>query len=382
MKKVISVVAIVILILMGLASMQAQAAQAAPKGKATAVQPARPASGEWEKLAAEARKEGTLVVVGTSLGATKAAISKAFREKFGVNIQYLDGWGAEVTAKVLAQRSAGLYTVDIGHTGDGTFFEMQPHHITVPLEPFMILPEITDGSKWRGGRIPFIDKEKHIMSFVAMSIPPAIYNMDMVKENEITRNADLLNPKWKGKIVLGDPTITGTGNNWFTHVVTVLHSRDEGLKFMRDFVKQEPLVSRDNRQLVEWVAKGKYPVGVAASMSVTAQFKQLGASIGYGALADRPFISPGPGNMYVFDKAPHPNAAKLYVNWLLSREGAELWVPAHGYPSLRLDVAANNSIDPALIPPKDVSVTKEASYLKLQGDMRTLAKEVFKDLMR
>ncbi len=151
---------------------------------------------------------------------------------------------------------------------------------------------------------------------------------------------------------------------------------------MREFVKQEPVISRDNRQLVEWVAKGEYPVGVSASLTVTAQFKQLGAPIGYAGLRDKPFLSPGPGNIYVFDKAPHPHAAKLYINWLLSREGAELWVPAHGYPSLRLDVAANNAIDPALIPPKDVSITKDASYLKLQGEMRNAANEVFKDLLR
>ncbi len=375
-----TVITIVMSFLVSMALTLGEAAQQTPQAKGGITQPAKASMADWERLVANARKEGTLIVVGTSLGDTKAIISKAFREKFGVNIQYLDGWGAEVTAKVMAQRAAGLYTVDVGHTGDGTFFEMQPYHITVPLEPFLVLPEVVDGSKWRGGKLPFIDKEKQIMSFVLMSNPPAIVNTNTVKDNEIRRNVDLLNPKWKGKIVFGDPTITGTGNNWFTHVVNVLHSREEGIKFMRDFAKQEPAIYRDNRMLLEAVAKGKYPVGVSASMALTAQFKQLGAPIGYAGLADKAFVTPGAGNIYVFDRAPHPNATKLYVNWLLSKEGAELWAPAHGYPSLRLDV--NNQMDSALIPPRDISVTHDASYLKLQAEMRVLAKDIFKDLMR
>lgn len=163
-------------------------------------------------------------------------------------------------------------------------------------------------------------------------------------------------------------------------MVNVLHTREDGLKFMRDFAKQEPVISRDNRLLLEGVAKGKYPIGVSASMALTAQFKQLSAPIGYAGLVDKAFVTPGAGNIYVFDKAPHPNATKLYINWLLSKEGAELWVPAHGYPSLRLDV--NSHMDSALIPPKDVSVTHDASYLKLQAEMRTVAKDIFKNQLR
>ncbi len=337
----------------------------------------RPVQDEWDRLAAEARKEGELVIVGSALGGTKQAVSQAFRAKFGVNIEYIDGQGAEVTAKVLKQRQAGLYTVDVGHLGDSTFLSLiKPNKITLPLEPFLFLPEVLDKTKWTGGQVPYLDEDKHAIEFVAMVLPPVIINTDMVKPDEIDKIPDLLNPKWKGKIVLGDPSVPGTSNNLFTFIVTTEYrTKDEGIQFLRDLARQEPVLTRDYRLHTEWVARGKYPVGVGQSMSGLAEFKKAGAPLGYAGMGSRKILGSGAGDVNVFDRAPHPNAAKLYVNWILSKEGAEIWAPAQGFPSLRRDVA-NDHVEAALVP-KEVSF-KNMEYVEWEDKMRTMAAEIFK----
>ncbi len=343
-----------------------------------------PVQNEWDRLVEEARKEGNLTVIGTSLGATKQIISQLFKTRYGVSIGYIDGRGAEVVAKVLTERRAGLYSVDVGQTGDSTYLvDLKSNDVTVPLEQVLFLPDVVDGSKWKGGQLPFIDQDRTAMAFSGIAVPMMIINTDVVKPNEIMKHADLLNAKWKGKIVIGDPTTSGTGNNWFTHVVTQLYpSQEAGLQFMKDLAKQDPVITRDVRLVSEWVARAKYPIGIGQSMPVTTEFVQAGAPIAYGGRGERSFLSSGAGLVYLFSKAPHPNAAKLYINWILSKEGAEIWTPAFGVPSLRMDVdAVNGQFDPAFIPPND-SVMKREAYILVQAEMRKVAQDVFKEQLK
>ncbi len=353
-----------------------------PQGAAPTSPPSGPpqppaVQSEWDKLVAEARKEGSLVVIGTSLGATKTVIPPLFRERYGVNIEYIDGLGVQVTAKILAERKAGINSMDVANTGDSTFIvDIKPNGITVPLEPFLILPDIKDPKNWRGGRLPFVDNDRHALAMTAMIIPPVIVNSDIVKEGEIKTHRDLLNPKWKGKIVFGDPRTGGTGNNWFTHVVTqVYKNREDGLKFMRELRKQDPVINRDNRLQVEWIAQGKYPVGIGISLAMTSQFRDMGAPLGFAGMGEPSFLSPGPGNLYLFDKPPHPNAAKLYANWILTKEGQEMFARALGYPSNRADVS-NDHMDPALVPQENILVKRE-EYIGLQAEMRAVSDDIF-----
>ncbi len=335
---------------------------------------------EWDKLVTAAQKEGSVLIVGTSLGATKRVMSQAFRAKYGINLEYIDGRGPEVVAKVLAERKAGIDAIDVGHVGTTTFQDIKASKITLPLEPFLFLPEVVDGKQWTGNQLPFIDRDRHAMAFVSMVIPSIVVNTDMVRPEEIARNTDLLNPKWKGKIALVDPSMAGASNNWFTHVVNTLYGREKGLQFMRDLIRQELALTRDNRLQLEWVARGKYPVGIGQSNAVLAEFRQAGAPVANAGLGEVGYISAGSGNVFMFDKAAHPSAAKLYVNWLLSREGSQLWAPAHGYPSLRLDVN-NDGFEAAVIPPKD-TIVKTEEYIDLQIEMRDVAREMFKELLK
>ncbi len=335
----------------------------------------------WDNLVKAAKEEGTVTIYGAELGAAKDAIREAFKGKYGIDLDATEGRPAEILAKITAERRAGLYLDDVGLIGNSTYVaDIKPMNITVPLPPLLLLPEVTDTSKWRSGRLPFLDKENHSLAMVAMAIPCSIYNTDMVKDGEITSFLDYLTPKWKGKIVLSDPAVAGTSNNFFTLMATDIFGREKTLEILRQLAAQDPIMTRDQRMLLEWIARGKYPVAIGQSSAMFSEFKRLGAPIAFARLKEPPFIASGAGNLFVFDKVPHPNATKLFVNWLLTKEGSTIWSRGQGYPSQRLDVPKDD-FDPVLLPPPGVDIPGE-DYLQAQGDMRKVGQDLFAGLRK
>jgi len=374
---------IFVLTLMLLANGAAYGAEPAAKSgkQATSQGEAKLDLGEWNRLIEAARKEGRLVIYASTIGDARMAITKAFTEKYGIPIEFVQGRGAELVQRLNTERSAGIYQVDAGFQGLTTFFnQMQAMNMTVPLEPMFMLPEVKDPTKWRGRQIPFVDKKKTVVAFVATAAPYVVINTELVKEQEITSNEDLLAPKWKGKIVINDPTLAGNGAEWFSFIMLAAYERPKGEAYMKRLVAQEPAVIRDQRLLIEWVAKAKYPISLASDQGETTKMIHAGAPVKFLNVKEGLPLTSGPVNLMVFDRAPHPNAAKLFVNWCLSREGVAVISPSSGYPSQRLDVS-NDKFDPILVPgPRDVVPGEE--YKLQQGPLMKLAAEMFKHLMQ
>ncbi len=335
----------------------------------------------WEELVDGAKKEGNVMIYATELGAAQQILTRALKDKFDIDLNTVGGRGPEVVAKLTAERRAGLNLGDVGLTGPSTFIdEIKPLGITVPLPPLLTLPEVTDPSKWRNGKIPYLDNERHSLVMVAIAAQPSIRNTEMVKEGEVSSFLDYLEPKWKGKIVLSDPSVAGNANYFFAHMATQLFGQERTVQILRQLAAQDPVVIRDQRQLLEWVARGKYPIGIGHSSTQFAEYKRLGAPVELVKLKEPPFLSSGSGNVYVFDKAPHPNALKLFVNWLLSKEGATIWSQATGNPSMRLDVTVEG-LDSMTLPPPGGEMPNE-SQLKAQAEMRKIADGIFSPLRK
>ncbi len=330
----------------------------------------------WDELVRAAQKEGNVTIYGAELGGAKEAIREAFRAKYGIVVDSTEGRPAEILAKLNAERRAGLFLADIGLIGNSTYVaDIKPLGITVPLMDILVLPEVIDGTRWRTGQLPFLDEGRHSLAMVAMAVPVSIRNTDMVKAGDIGSFLDYLTPKWKDKFVLSDPAVAGSSNNFLTLMATENWGLEKTVDVMRQMAAQDPVMTRDQRLLIEWVARGKYAVGIGQSAARFAEFQQIGAPVAYVALKEPPFVSSGAGNIFVFDKAAHPNAAKLFANWLLSKEGATIWSRGQGYPSQRLDVP-KDQFDPLVIPPPGANIPGE-NYLKLQGELRKVAQDIF-----
>lgn len=337
------------------------------------------AKSEWDTLVEAAQKEGSIVIYANGPPKLRDDITTAFRAKYGITTEFLMGRPDELVAKIKAERNAGLYMVDLGVLGATPFInEIKPAGIAEPIEPMLLLPEVKDPKGWRNGALPFVDAEKSGFAVTVLAVPPYHRNLDLVKEGEITTSPDLLNPKWREKLALLDPSNFGSSNNWFTWTIVEVMGRDKGLKFMRDLAAQKPLVTRDDRQLVEGVARGKFAIGIGPSPSIPASFIQMKAPIDFIDLKEPRYTTSGFGVIEVFKKAPHPNAARLFVNWLLSKEGSAIFAVAAQYPSARADVSVEG-IGPALIPRAgDINPdSKYQDYQVLKAQMLAPAAEIF-----
>ncbi len=343
-------------------------------------------SADWQKkedaLVASAKKEGKVMVyLGEAPPEVKTDVTKAFRDAYGVTVDFLTGRSTEVAARLKSEQIGGFAIADIVILSDINWFQdLRPMKIASVLDPLLILPEVKDPSKWRSGRIPMMDDLHQAVAFATIASQFYCVNKDMVKAGDLTTVTDLLKPAWKGKIVINDPSMIGNGNAWFTFVMVKALGEAKGKQFMHDLLKQEPIISRDNRQMIEWVSHGKYPIAVGASAGIPISFIKQGAPIRLVKVKDGTVLTTGVGVAMVTNYSPHPAAAQLFINWLLSKDGGTVWSHAYGYPSTRLDVSTKDFL-PEIIPgPADTY--PDESYIIKKGQLTKTAGEIFGPLIK
>lgn len=340
---------------------------------------------EWEKLLANARQEGSLVVHATSSAQLRQSFMEPVREKFGLRLEFMVGRGGEVGPKLVSERRAGLYLSDIYIGGSTTALDtLKPAGALASMDDVIILPEVLDSKAWYLGGIRFTDRDHKVLPFAAGPSPSMAINTNMVKPEEIKSYRNLLEPRWKGKIILNDPTLPGIGLKWFGVVGAGVEGKAiMGLDFMRELAKQEPRVLRDQRQQIEWLAQGKYPIVLAPLSGAVAEFIQAGATIQVHVPEEGSYLSSATGNVALIDRAAHPNAARVFINWLLTKEGQTLFSKGEQIQSGRLDVPTDFLPSAKMRDPKGKYIWAEVEdFLSKQPDQAKVAKEIFGHLMK
>ena len=335
----------------GVATAVAGAAACAP----AAAPPSSPASGgaapapaekaawekQWDDLVAAAKKEGALVLV-TNLGPGFKDAAAAFEKAFpGVSVELITQLASSFAPKAVQERQAGVYSYDVTTQPNGTVpLTLIPAGAMDPIRPLLVRPDVLDDKSWQGGfEAGFPDKDKKWGYAAFQEVHRAVWiNTDLIKEGEIKTFDDLLNPKWKGKIVGGDPRTYGGG--WWPGTTMRLKRNDDSL-IKRLFKDQEVAISRDGRQQIEFLIRGSYSIGILASTaSLLPEFlaQGVGKNIKWVPMDEMDNLNGGISVAFVFNRAPHPNAAKLFVNWLFTKEGSTIWSKAAGTNSRRTDV--------------------------------------------
>ncbi len=320
------------------------AAPAGPDpGDAGAPRANRPAwEGKWETVLQEARKEGK-VSIYTTIGAdARQMLTSKFKERFGLELDFLSATGSEIGAKVKAERAAGLFTTDIFMSGVVTTINtLKPEGILDTIEDKLILPEVTDNRAWYSGKRLYADREQnHVLLQFSYPSLNLLVNSNKVKSGEVDSYRSLLEPKWKGKISIQDPTFAGAGETIFAAVGAVIINFD----YWREFVKQDPFITRDRRLQVEWVAKEKHLITLGPSTPVVADFQRAGAPLSWLEPKEGTFLSTTQG-LSLFTKRPHPSASQVFINWILTREMATEMSKTHLLQSTREDVPTDH-LDP------------------------------------
>jgi iron(III) transport system substrate-binding protein len=291
---------------------------------------------QWNEILAGAKKEGKVVVMGSADPVVRRDVPAKFQARFGIAVEYIGGRGGDNFARLRLERQAGVYTVDAVMAGMSNMVDSYNEKILDPLKPALILPEVVDGSKWKKGKLWFMDPEDRYILRLYNYISSGLlfFNTQQGKPEDFKSIKELLDPKWKGKISLYDPTVSGTGEVEATRFYTQL-----GQEFVRKlYIDQKPMISRDKRQIADWLARGTVPISVSAETEFVIAMKKQGLPVDMVAPSDAPgTLTAGNGLLGLIHNAPHPNAARLFANWITSKEGLELLGEARQKPTTRKD---------------------------------------------
>src|SRR5215471_7245823 len=335
----------------------------------------------WEQIVAAAKKEGTVTVIGPQGNETRDALTQGFQKKYPeINVELMSMAGNQIGPKLLNELTASRFTTDVIITGTTTALEtLVPAKAVAPIKLVLIGPNTRDLSKWRGGKLTFSDDaQTYNLIFSSYVKPPFIYNANLVSANDFKSWKDLLDPKWHGKITLKDPLSAGggLGNStlWYTH-------ESLGKDFMRKLLTQKDIVMpRDDRQMLDFAARGKYPIAIGPSDVLTNEFIARGLPLKHlhpETLKEGTYITAGNGSLVIVRNAPHPNALRVYVDYLLSFEGQLEWSNAAGFASLRGDVPKDHVQD--ILVPKENMAYRDISmrrYVDLREEIVQFIKSV------
>jgi len=283
-----------------------------------------PSEAEWAKTVAAAKKEGKVSVFLYQRENIEAAV-RAFEKNYP-NIQVVTAAtpAAETGPRLMAERRAGKFLWDVCICGPTTPFSvLYPAKALDPIKPALMLAEVVDADKWWEGKHHYMDPEgSHIFVFLgSVDMPNLFYNKNLVDPKEFKSYWDMVHAKWRGKIVALDPRQPGrqrVGGRFIYNIPEL------GEKFLtRLFTEMDVAFSRDDRQALDWLAVGKYALCLFCGNieTATAQGLPVGEFDVY-RWKETPAITSGSnGSIALMNQAPHPNAARVFINWLLSRDG-------------------------------------------------------------
>ena len=283
---------------------------------------------EWEKVLEGAKKEGEVRLWGEQ-EITHPDIIAAFTKEYPfIKPVTVSGRVGDLMPRIIAERRAGKFLADIysGGLGGRSFYDFHKAGVLDPIKPVLILPEVVDGSKWLNGDHFYADSEKQFVFMYEGSVAGngLHYNTGLVDLKEFKSYWDLLSPRWKGKILLFERPGVGSPS-----VVRFYHHAQLGAEFIKRLLSEmDVTVSQDRRQSSDWLAAGKFPICI--DCGDTDRAKQQGLPVDefpHANLKEASYEVSTSGNsgIALINNAPNPNAAKVFINWFLSRAGQTAW---------------------------------------------------------
>jgi ABC-type Fe3+ transport system substrate-binding protein len=305
---------------------------------------------EWDKIVEAAKKEGKIVASIPPTPELRKLMEISFSRRYGIATEFVPARGGAIIQRMVGEAKAGQQYFDL-HIGgtESMVTGLLPENILDAIDPYLILPEVRDPKYWWGGHIYIDNAKKYIYNFVAYQTVSLWSDPNQYKPAEFKSFDDLLSPKLQGKIGISDPRTPGSGSSmWsFMHYI-------KGDEYLKKLVAQKLFITRDLRLLAESLARGKIALTSGIGYSEFQPF--IKANLPVAALPvpkEGLYVSGGYGHLTIFKNPPHPNATKVFVNWLLSRDGQEMFGRGMGVGSRRLEIDTKWLKDYGVIAAKD-----------------------------
>ena len=267
------------------------------------------------KITAAAKKEGTLTMYTTFAEKDQPTLIRPFEAKYGVKVNIWRAGTDKVLQRTLAEAAAKKYDVDLIHFGS-------PEMEALSREKILQAVNSPVHKDLQPGSVP----AHREWAATLLSVWVQVYNTQLIKKGDLPKTyRDLLDPKWKGKL-----GIEAKNQDWFASVVDVMGGGEKGLKFFRDLVARNGISARTGHTLLNnMVIAGEVPLALTVYNYMPEQAKRKGAPIDWFALEPAVARSNAVG---VARRAPHPNAALLFYEYMLG-EGQQYLVKMDYVPS-------------------------------------------------
>ena len=305
------------------------------------------------KLAANAKKERE-VVMYTSLNLKDSVpLTEAFEKKTGLKVQLWRASSEKVLQRAVTEARAGRFACDIIETNGP---EMEACYREKLLEEFY-------SPHFRDLPAAAFPKHRHYVAdrFNFFTIG---YNTNLVRPEEVPNAyTDLVNPRWAGRVGL-----EGSDIDWFGAMVKSM-GEQKGMEFFRKLADMKPQIRTGHTLMAELVASGEIPLAATLYNHNVERLTVKGAPIKWKAI--QPTFG-RPNAIGVARKAPHPNAAMVFIDFMLSKEGQTILKERNRVPaSLSVDTHLNKfpfqMIDPVITLDEEEKWEKVWSELFLKG---------------
>ena len=320
-------------------------------------------AGDWEKTVEAGRKEGKVVASIPPSAELRKLMELSFPKRYGIGVEFVPARGGNIIRRMVDEAKAGVqyFDVHIGGT-ESIITGLLPENVLEPVEPFFALPEVGDPKQWWAGHIWADNAKRFIYAFVAYQTVSLWSNSNEYKPAEFRSFDDLLNPKLQGRIGISDPRTPGSGSSMWSYMNYI-----KGEEYLKRLVGQKLFVTRDLRLLAENLAKGK--IAITSGIGYSEFLPFIKANLPVTPLSvpkEGLYVSGGYGHLTILKNQPHPNATKVFVNWLLSRDGQEIFSRGMGVGTRRLDIDTKWLREFGIIAAKDVPLTLE-QFNKLEN---------------
>jgi len=214
-----------------------------------------------------------------------------------------------------------------------------PAGLLEPIEKFFLLPEVKDMANWRHPDFIFNDARRHVFAHVNRLEFYVLRNQTVEPGVKVETWADFLNPKLKGKIAIRDLSVPNAG----TFAAATMYAAIGPDVFRKFLVEQDVKIYENPQQLETAINRGAVALSVGLETYLWDKCRADGGCKEIDRLGQ--FAASISVGISVPKNPPHPEAAKLWVNWFLSKEGQETWVRewakdnSTGALSMRKDVA-------------------------------------------
>lgn len=280
-----------------------------------------------QALVDAAKKEGKVVVYGSLESGPMDGIKAAFTKKYGISVEYFRAASNKTLDRVLTEHRAGRTLSDVVVTNRGPMLLLKKENIFAKY----VSPENENFPA------DLRDPDGLLSPIYRLVVVGILYNTKLVKPEDAPKSLeDLLTPKWRGKWVMPDPSRHFTTGVWVRNLEQLYGK--EWMTLVKKMADTKPQLVESFIPAVQKVISGEAHAGITYVKYVYA-FGQEGAPLDYVRL---PKMLADGHHLGIQAKAPHPNAARLFQDFFISREGLEIlakegeFVTAKGlYPPIK-----------------------------------------------